>query len=93
MLSYSISSIVALSETEDQSLVASHFMVNSSTGVVQTATSLDYEFVQKYEITVTATDGGIDERLRYGIQTKSLPCKTGVVLQFSYCYCDSVRCK
>ena len=73
MLSYRISSIVALSEIEDQSLVASHFMVDSSTGVVQTATSLDYEFVQRYEITVTATDGGIDERSRY-VYKQNLYC-------------------
>ena len=67
MLSYRISSIVALSEIEDQSLVASHFTVNTTTGVVQTATSLDYEFVQSYEITVTATDNGDSERSRYAV--------------------------
>jgi hypothetical protein len=83
MLSYRISSIVALSEIEDQSLVASHFMVDSSTGVVQTDTSLDYEFVQRYEITVTATDGGIDERSSSATVTVTVSDENEHTPQFS----------
>lgn len=66
-LSYKISSIVALNNIEDQSLVASHFTLHSTTGVVETAAVLDYEFVQSYEITVTATDNGANQRSRYAL--------------------------
>ena len=64
-LSYSISSVVALNNIEDQSVVASHFFVNRTTGVVETATNLDYEFVERYRITITATDDGDNQRSRY----------------------------
>lgn len=66
-LSYKISSIVALNNIEDQALVASHFTLDSTTGVVETAAVLDYEFVQSYEITVTATDNGANKRSRYAL--------------------------
>ena len=63
-LSYSISSIVALNNIEDQSIVSSHFSVNSTTGVVLTATELDFEFVERYRVTVAATDQGDSQRSR-----------------------------
>ena len=65
-LTYSISSVVALNNIEDQSTVASLFRVDPLTGLVVTAASLDYEFVQRYKVTVTATDDGDNQRSRYG---------------------------
>lgn len=64
-LSYSISSVVALNNIENQTAVASHFAINATTGLVVTTTRLDYEFVQRYRITVTATDDGENRRSRY----------------------------
>ena len=63
-LSYSISSVVALNNIDDQAAVADHFTVNTTTGLVETGVSLDYEFVQRYRITVTATDDGDNQRAR-----------------------------
>ena len=62
-LRYSISSIVPLGNV-DESVVSSLFSVNSTTGLVETAAELDYELVERYRITVTATDQGEDQRSR-----------------------------
>lgn len=64
-LYYTISSVVALNNIDDQSTVASHFSVDPVSGLVVTNASLDFEFVQRYRITVTATDNGINQRSRY----------------------------
>lgn len=64
-LYYTISSVVALNNIDDQSAVAGHFSVDPVTGLVVTNASLDFEFVQRYRITVTATDNGINQRSRY----------------------------
>lgn len=61
-LYYTISSVVALNNIDDQSTVASHFSVDPVSGLVVTNASLDFEFVQRYRITVTATDNGINQR-------------------------------
>ena len=63
-LTFSITEVIALNNIENQTDVASHFSVNASNGEVTTATNLDYEFVQRYRITIEATDGGIEERSR-----------------------------
>ena len=64
-LTYTISSVVALNNIENQTTVASHFSVNGTSGLVVTNVPLDYEFVQRYRVTVTATDDGVNQRSRY----------------------------
>lgn len=63
-LSYSISSVVALNNIDNQTIVATHFSVNTTSGLVVTNVPLNYEFVQRYRITVTATDNGDNQRSR-----------------------------
>ena len=91
-LSYSISSVVALNNIEDQSTVASQFTVDALTGLVTTAASLDYEFVQRYRITVTATDDGDNQRSRYRSPAATAVCPRATLclpLQLSHYHCHS----
>ena len=91
-LTYSISSVVALNNIEDQSTVASQFTVDPFTGLVTTAARLDYEFVQRYKVTVTATDDGDNQRSRYRSPTATVSCARAALclpLQLSHYHCHS----
>ena len=44
---------------DPSSINADHFTVNATTGDIYVAETLDYENIQSYNITVTATDGGV----------------------------------
>ena len=45
-----------------------HFMIDQMSGEILTNTSLDYERVRSYRITVVASDVGEPQRSRYALQ-------------------------